>query len=92
MKKIHLLDCTLRDGGYINDWRFGEKTIAALVDYMWDAGNRSCRPYRKAIDLLVSDAYLEMLESNRQVIITERDAFAAAKHFSKDSKESFSSL
>ena len=27
MGKIYLLDCTLRDGGYINDWRFGEEVI-----------------------------------------------------------------
>ncbi|ODA39142.1 aldolase catalytic domain-containing protein [Desulfosporosinus sp. BG] len=27
MRKIYLLDCTLRDGGYVNDWRFGEETI-----------------------------------------------------------------
>lgn len=27
MGKIYLLDCTLRDGGYVNDWRFGEETI-----------------------------------------------------------------
>lgn len=27
MRKIYLLDCTLRDGGYINDWRFGRETI-----------------------------------------------------------------
>ena len=27
MGKIHLLDCTLRDGGYINDWKFGVDTI-----------------------------------------------------------------
>lgn len=32
MKKVHLLDCTLRDGGYINDWRFGESAIADMVD------------------------------------------------------------
>lgn len=29
MKKVALLDCTLRDGGYINDWNFGE---AAILD------------------------------------------------------------
>ena len=63
--------------------KIGEKTIATLVDYMWNAGNRSCRPYKKAIDLLVSDAYLEILESNQSVMITERDAFAVAQHFSK---------
>jgi 4-hydroxy 2-oxovalerate aldolase len=27
MGKVYLLDCTLRDGGYVNDWRFGESTI-----------------------------------------------------------------
>ena len=27
MGKISLLDCTLRDGGYVNDWQFGEDTI-----------------------------------------------------------------
>lgn len=27
MRKISLLDCTLRDGGYVNDWKFGEETI-----------------------------------------------------------------
>lgn len=27
MGKTYLLDCTLRDGGYINDWLFGEDTI-----------------------------------------------------------------
>ena len=27
MGKISVLDCTLRDGGYINDWNFGEKAI-----------------------------------------------------------------
>lgn len=31
MKNIKLLDCTLRDGGYVNDWRFGESTIKALA-------------------------------------------------------------
>lgn len=27
MRKTYLLDCTLRDGGYVNDWQFGEDTI-----------------------------------------------------------------
>lgn len=27
MGKVYLLDCTLRDGGYVNDWRFGEEII-----------------------------------------------------------------
>ncbi len=27
MSKVYLLDCTLRDGGYVNSWRFGEEAI-----------------------------------------------------------------
>lgn len=31
MGNIYLLDCTLRDGGYINNWNFGEDTIKGIV-------------------------------------------------------------
>lgn len=31
MSEIKLLDCTLRDGGYINQWRFGEKEIRDIL-------------------------------------------------------------
>ena len=31
MRSIKLLDCTLRDGGYINNWRFGEQTIRHIL-------------------------------------------------------------
>jgi 4-hydroxy 2-oxovalerate aldolase len=34
MNIIHLLDCTLRDGGYINDWQFGERTIQHVVELL----------------------------------------------------------
>ena len=27
-----VLDCTLRDGGYINDWKFGNKNIKSIVN------------------------------------------------------------
>lgn len=30
MRKICLLDCTLRDGGYVNDWKFGEDAIKGI--------------------------------------------------------------
>ena len=29
---IKVLDCTLRDGGYINNWEFGEENISNIVD------------------------------------------------------------
>ncbi len=31
MKKIYLLDCTLRDGGYVNNWDFGESQIRGIL-------------------------------------------------------------
>lgn len=38
MGRIQLLDCTLRDGGYINDWRFGESAIKDITDKMVQSG------------------------------------------------------
>ena len=32
MAEINLLDCTLRDGGYINDWNFGYETIKSIIN------------------------------------------------------------
>lgn len=38
MSKIHLLDCTLRDGGYINNWRFGFETIRDIIHSLVKSG------------------------------------------------------
>lgn len=32
MKEVKLLDCTLRDGGYVNHWKFGKETICNILD------------------------------------------------------------
>lgn len=37
MKEISLLDCTLRDGGYVNDWRFGRANIESIFERLVDA-------------------------------------------------------
>ncbi|MCD8026486.1 MAG: aldolase catalytic domain-containing protein [Clostridiales bacterium] len=31
MNNIKILDCTLRDGGYVNDWHFGKKAIETIL-------------------------------------------------------------
>lgn len=31
MSKVYLLDCTLRDGGYINDWKFTPEGIKSII-------------------------------------------------------------
>ncbi len=38
MKKISILDCTLRDGGYINDWNFGFDAIKIIVEKLSSTG------------------------------------------------------
>lgn len=34
---IKILDCTLRDGGYVNNWEFGENTICSIINKLIDA-------------------------------------------------------
>lgn len=36
-KSIKLLDCTLRDGGYVNNWEFGNSNITSIFDRLNDA-------------------------------------------------------
>jgi 4-hydroxy 2-oxovalerate aldolase len=38
MSKLMLLDCTLRDGGYINDWEFGHDTLTSVLERLISAG------------------------------------------------------
>ncbi len=38
MGRIRVLDCTLRDGGYCNQWRFGKKNIHKVIGGLVEAG------------------------------------------------------
>lgn len=38
MKNLRLLDCTLRDGGYLNDWEFGHSTMVNVFERLVSAG------------------------------------------------------
>lgn len=38
MKRVSVLDCTLRDGGYINHWKFGETKIQNIITELNNAG------------------------------------------------------
>lgn len=38
LKNIKLLDCTLRDGGYVNDWDFGHSVISGTYKRLDNAG------------------------------------------------------
>lgn len=38
MGTIQLLDCTLRDGGYVNDWNFGHDDLVSIYERLQEAG------------------------------------------------------
>ncbi|MCR5289410.1 MAG: aldolase catalytic domain-containing protein [Treponema sp.] len=38
MRNLYLLDCTLRDGGYVNDWEFGAGSIKSIFSRLDCAG------------------------------------------------------
>lgn len=38
MRNIQLLDCTIRDGGYINDWKFGRNHLISIYERLVDSG------------------------------------------------------
>ena len=67
MNRIHVLDCTLRDGGYCNQWNFGYENIKKIMESLVkadidiiecgfltkNAGNdRNISRYRKIEDVL----------------------------------------
>ena len=35
---VQILDCTLRDGGYVNNWEFGRHAIASILDKLEAGG------------------------------------------------------
>lgn len=37
MRNISLLDCTLRDGGYLNDWEFGHSNLISIFERLVNA-------------------------------------------------------
>ena len=37
MNKLQVLDCTLRDGGYCNEWRFGYNSVKMIASGLVDA-------------------------------------------------------
>ena len=36
--QVSLLDCTLRDGGYVNDWKFGQEAIKDMIRTLESTG------------------------------------------------------
>ena len=79
MSGIQTLDCTLRDGGYLNDWEFGNKmirqTIRQLVASNVDFVELGCNTgIRTALlncglkNVLLEDTIREIAESTAEYL------------------------
>lgn len=58
MRKIEILDCTLRDGGYVNEWLFGKNNIKNIIKKLNESNIDiiECGFLRDDIDDLIEDA------------------------------------
>lgn len=73
MKRINILDCTLRDGGYINGWSFGKDVVLNLAQGLYDANmdmievgylNKDADDENKSIFRTIADASAVMPKNN----------------------------
>ena len=55
---IKLLDCTLRDGGYINNWQFGRKEINRIASCLVNSGMLLSCMFEKTIPTTDIDLYV----------------------------------
>lgn len=75
MSKIALLDCTLRDGAYINGSHFGEQTIGGIIKRLQDANVDiiECGWLKDSVHVLGSSYYHVPNELNQYLIANKRD-------------------
>ena len=72
-----LLDCTLRDGGYVNDWEFGHDKIVEIFELLSQGFNRYQEVKDKRDDLLekINDQYdaLKHLLADKDLVIHDKN-------------------
>ena len=96
MNKISVLDCTLRDGGYCNEWRFGFDNAQRIVIGLQESGVEiiECGFVTNKIDYDPNVTKYPSLETVAKVIPEKRDGkiYVARLrcHFSRWHKSSIS--
>ena len=90
MSKIQLLDCTLRDGGYCNDWTFGQDNIHSIINGLLEANidliecgylsNYQERQllqsdtYQQKLTDIITDATIDFFQTRHQKITNENES------------------
>lgn len=65
MDRIKILDCTLRDGGYVNDWKFGKDAISDICKKSTMAG----------ADIVELGFLRDVLENEDEAVYSSTDSF-----------------
>jgi 4-hydroxy 2-oxovalerate aldolase len=74
MKNINLLDCTLRDGGYINDWLFGKETIKGITQRIAQTGIEAFEiGFLKDVDYDENKTIFSSLEQIKNIITPKKN-------------------
>lgn len=101
MKELKLLDCTLRDGGFVNDWNFGHDNIVNIFERLITAGVDSLeigflderRPFNKnrtiMPDTKSADKIFGKLSKGSAQIVAMIDYGACSLHNLSPRRESF---
>ena len=73
MREIQVLDCTLRDGGYINSWKFGQKRIQSIVSGLIEANVDyiECGYFNNEVNKLDHD--ITQFKDEEQLVATIND-------------------
>ncbi len=73
MGKVHLLDCTLRDGGYINNWAFGEYAIKGIIKKLENTGIEMIEVgFMRPCEYNVDQSLFPTIESFKNVITDKK--------------------
>ncbi len=88
LKDIKVLDCTLRDGGYINDWRFGRQAISDILSALEKSGSEIVEvgflrdvPYQEDRVIFNSMEQVKSLIGKKQPNIKYAVMAAVADHY-----------
>ena len=75
LKKIHVLDCTLRDGGYYNNWEFSPELAQNYINAISNAGIKNIElgfrnldnGLSKGLNWFTSDNYIKSLKIPKNI-------------------------
>jgi 4-hydroxy 2-oxovalerate aldolase len=75
MNNISVLDCTLRDGGYVNKWDFGLENIKKIVNHLMDSNVEiiECGFLSNKVEEDPNNTRFNSVDSVRRVIVQKNE-------------------